>query len=151
MSNAPPSPHLTPTAQPAGARAKLARSAVVGIVATVADMVILGALVEGLHVAKAWANVPALSVGLLVQFLGNKFWAFDDRSPALVRQGSLFLLVECGAFALNVGLFHVLGVLAGLPWWLARAASSSAVYFGFSYPLWGYVFRAAPAAKGVRS
>ncbi|MFO0751650.1 MAG: GtrA family protein, partial [Myxococcota bacterium] len=121
----------------AAKKSPMARSAVVGLVASLADMLVLGLLVEVLHMPKAWANVPALSLGLLVQFVGNKYFAFNDRSRDVVRQGSLFLAIEVVAFALNAGLFHLLGVVVGWPWWLARGLASAAVYFGFSYPLWG--------------
>jgi putative flippase GtrA len=89
----------------------------------------------------AWANLPALTFGLVIQFVGNKRYAFRDRSPQVLRQGSLFLAVETGAFLLNAGAFHLLSPILGLPWLLARALATSGVYFGFSYPLWGRIFR----------
>jgi len=130
------------TEQPSGC---LARSAAVGVVATLVDLVVLGLLVEVLALPTAWANVPALSLGLAVQFVGNKVFAFGDRqrdARALARQGSLFLAVELVAFALNAALFHLLSPMLGLPWWLARTTASAAVYFGFSYRLWALIFRA---------
>ena len=60
----------------------LFRSALVGLVATVSD---LGTLVLLIHVAglsKRAANVPSLVPGLAVQFVGNKFFAFEDRRKA---------------------------------------------------------------------
>jgi len=124
-----------------GSSRPLARSALVGLVASTIDLVVLGVLVDHLGVQPAWANVPALTLGLVVQFVGNKCFAFQDRSSALLRQGTLFLAIELCAFALNAGLFHVLGVWLVWPWWLARVVASAAVYFGFSYPLWSRVFR----------
>lgn len=140
--------HSGAAAVPARTTHTLAKSAIVGVVASLVDLVVLGLSVEVFGVAKSVANIPALTLGLLVQFLGNKLYAFDDRSKDLARQGSLFLLIEAGAFGLNAGLFHLLGVVAGWPWWLARALASGAVYFGFSYPLWGYVFRPGRTAAG---
>ncbi len=122
----------------------LTRSAIVGVAATLADLAMLAQL-GALDVSPAWANVPALTVGIVIQFVGNKLWAFRDLNNdarALARQGGAFLVVEAVAFALNALLFHVLVVLVGFPTLLGRVLVSAAVYFGFSYPLWGRVFTA---------
>jgi len=124
-------------------RSPLGRSAIVGIAATVADLAMLALLVNGLGLTPAVANVPALSLGLVVQFLGNKLWAFEDRTSdraALARQGSAFLAVEAVAFALNIAVFHVLAVMLGVPALIARVIASALVYFGFSYRLWRLIF-----------
>jgi len=137
----PPAPSPAPSQ-------RLAKSAIVGVAATLVDLLVLGALVELAGVPTAWANVPALTLGLVVQFVGNKVFAFGDRSTgaaALARQGSLFIAIEAVAFLLNAGLFHLLTPVLGLPWWLGRVAASAAVYFGFSYRLWALIFQA-PAA-----
>jgi len=122
------------------------KSAVVGLAATLTDLGMLALLVHGLGVSPALANVPALFVGVMVQFVGNKLWAFEDRSTepaALMRQGSLFLAVEVIAFALNALLFHLTAVVLGVPALAARVVVSAAVYFGFSYRLWAIIFRPA--------
>lgn len=122
------------------------KSAVVGLAATLTDLGMLALLVHGLGVSPALANVPALFLGVMVQFVGNKLWAFEDRSTepaALMRQGSLFLAVEVIAFALNALLFHLTAVVLGVPALAARVVVSAAVYFGFSYRLWAIIFRPA--------
>lgn len=132
---------------------RLFRSGVVGIVATLIDLLALSALVEGFGLDPVIANVPALSAGLLVQFLGNKFWAFLEPSTdvaSLSRQAGLFALVEVGAFALNAAAFHLLVTALAAPYPVARIVGSCAVYFAFSYPLWRFVFRA-PDAEPNRS
>ncbi len=124
-------------------RSPLGRSAIVGIAATLADLAMIALLVNGLGLSPAVANVPALTLGLVVQFLGNKLWAFEDRATdrtALARQGGAFLAVEVVAFALNIGLFHVLAVMLGVPALVARVVASALVYFGFSYRLWRLIF-----------
>lgn len=120
----------------------LSRSAIVGVAATLADLATL-AVLDAFGVRPAWANVPALTLGIVIQFVGNKLWAFRDRNNdarALARQGGAFLAIEAVAFALNAILFHLLVVVAGFPTLLGRVLVSAAVYFGFSYPLWGRVF-----------
>jgi putative flippase GtrA len=121
----------------------IARSALVGVVATLVDLIALYVLVELLGVDPAFANAPALTLGLVVQFVGNKYYAFEDRSQNLARQGGQFVAIETGAFLLNLSVFHVLAVWLGAPWVLARVVASGAVYLGFSYPLWTKVFRPA--------
>lgn len=136
--------HGTMTSQvhhqrPLGPRVLL-RSAGVGVVATVVDLAALWLLVSGVGLSPLVANVPALSAGLVVQFFGNKRFAFRDRSPRIVRQGALFLLVEAGAFALNALAFDFLVRCLGMGWAPARLLGSAAVYLGFSFPLWRFVF-----------
>jgi putative flippase GtrA len=127
----------------------LKRSAVVGVVATVVDLLMLWLLIGGAHVSPALANVPALSLGLLIQFIGNKYWAFRDHSDRIGRQGAAFLLVEIVAFALNAGFFHILAVGLAVTPLLARVIASAVVYFGFSYRFWGQIFHptAPPTAR----
>ena len=85
----------------------LTRSLLVGGAATAFDLLALLLLVRVLGWAPVAANLPALLLGLTLQFVGNKLWVFRDRSRALVRQGSLFALVEAGTLVLNAALFHV--------------------------------------------
>ncbi len=124
---------------PSGVRT-LGKSALVGLAATAVDLVALAVLIDGLGLAPEAANVPALVLGLCAQFLGNKLVAFDDRSRAWLGQGVRFAAVEIGALVLNAALFHVL--VGALPYLAARVVGSAAVYFLYSYPLWGRIFRA---------
>ena len=119
----------------------LLRSLLVGAAATAVDLLALILLVELFGMDPRWANVPALTLGLAVQFVGNKYFAFQDHRPQVLRQGSLFLLVETGAFALNALAFHLLVTLATTPYLLARLVGAAVVYIGFSYPLWRLIFK----------
>lgn len=141
-------PPSTPEVR-SGPRHTLRKSAVVGLLATLADMALIALMVHGLAVAPAIANVPALTVGLIIQFWGNKRYAFQDKSPVTTRQTSAFLAVELVAFALNAVFFHVLAVGFEVTPLLARAVASAFVYFAFSYRLWQIIFRqpAAPSPE----
>lgn len=123
----------------------LSRSAAVGILASAADLVVLVLLVHGCGLGPRTANLPALLVGVFIQYFGNKYWAFEDRSTDHLRQGSAFALVELGTLALNAGGFHLLVAFRVLPYPLIRVLVSLSVYLGFSYPLWRRVFRVADA------
>lgn len=127
----------------------LLKSGVVGVVATAVDFLLLWLLVDGLSWAPHWANLPALTGGLVVQFFGNKIYAFEDHSRAHVRQTSRFLLVETGAFVLNALSFHCLVTLSSISYVVARLIGSAAVYFFFSYPLWHWVFRPTPRIEPI--
>jgi putative flippase GtrA len=130
----------TVLALPAGVRNVLGRSALVGGAATVADLLALVVLVQLLGVPATIANVPALIAGVVVQFFGNKLFAFRDRSRDYARQGALFAAVEAGALLLNALAFHLLVTVTPLPYLAARALGSALVYFVYSYPLWGRIF-----------
>jgi putative flippase GtrA len=118
----------------------LTRSAVVGVVATLVDLVALMLLVDVLGRAPEAANIPALLLGVSVQFAGNKWFAFRDRSKDLLRQGGKFVVIEAGALVLNALAFHLLIQLTVIPYPVARLVASALVYFGYSFPLWGRIF-----------
>jgi putative flippase GtrA len=118
----------------------VSRGALVGAAATLADLVALVLLVT-LGVAPAVASLPALAIGVAVQFIGSKLFTFEARHGSLAEQGALFLLVEAGALVLNAMLFDLGLKLTPVPYPILRLAISSAVYFGFSLPLWSLVFR----------
>jgi putative flippase GtrA len=120
----------------------LFRSCLVGLLATASDLGSLMLLIHGAGWSKRAANIPSLLPGLLVQFVGNKYFAFEDRSKAIVKQGSLFLLIEAAAFGLNVLLFDLLVTLTPIHEIGARLLGTNIVYLGFSFPLWSiFVFR----------
>ena len=116
------------------------RSGSIGIAATLADVIALSLLVEVAGFEPRVANVPALLVGVLIQFLGNKLFAFADRSNAWARQGVMFALVECGALALNTIFFDIVVASGVVPYLVARFLVQGIVYFGFSMPLWSRIF-----------
>lgn len=118
------------------------RSALVGLLATVADLGVLWLLIEGAGAAPGLANVPGLIAGLLLQFVGNKYFAFADRSPLTPSQVGRFAAVEAVTFALNLAAFHLLAVCLGLPFVVSRLAGEGLVYVGYSSPRWRRIFAA---------
>jgi putative flippase GtrA len=122
------------------------RGSAVGIVATLLDMGVLAILVEGLRLAPAQANVPALIAGAAVQFLGCRHLVFRACTGSVPRQLVGFAATEAGTLALNGIVFHLLVSLTPVPYPLARMLGTFLVFVGFSYPLWGRVFR--PASAG---
>lgn len=121
----------------------LSRSAVVGLVATGLDFLVLITLVSGLGMAPRSASLPALSLGIAAQFIGNKWLAFRDPSRAWLRQAALFLGIEALGFACNAVCFDRLLVLSHLPYVVCRVLSTAIVYFGVCLPLWSCLFSSA--------
>ena len=119
-------------------------SALVGVVASVVDWLVLVLAVHG-GVSQRYAVVPAFVAGAAVQFLGNRRFAFDahrDGSRAVwMRQIVRFVGIEMCTLALNAVLYAVLREGAGIDYRLARPIAAFVVYAGFSFPMWRWVFR----------
>jgi putative flippase GtrA len=122
----------------------MVRSAIAGLAATAADMATLAFLVSILHWNPRSANVPALLVGGVVNFLGNRGYAFHAREGNVAVQAAGYTLVECVALGLNGLLYDA--VLRWAPataelYWLVRLITTNVVFVCWSYPLWRRVFR----------
>jgi putative flippase GtrA len=128
----------------------IARSASVGVVATLLDFTLLSLLVSGFSVPPRIASVPALSAGIGAQFLGNQRFAFRGGSRAGLRQLGLFLSVEALGFASNLLLFDRLVTWTPLPYLVCRVLSSAAIYFAICLPLWARVFAGGQPPSPVR-
>lgn len=128
---------------------RIVRSAGVGAAATLVDLAALTVLVSLLDVPVRLASVPALSLGIAIQFVGNKLFAFGDRSPRWVRQGAQFLAVEALGFVLNLLLFDLAVTHTPLPYLAARVASTAVVYFAVCLPLWSRIFRPELQPEGL--
>jgi putative flippase GtrA len=127
--------------------AELLRAGVAGIAATASDLATLALLVSVLHVDPRVANIPALLVGGVVNFLGNRHFAFRARDGHVGKQAVGYTAVELVALALNGLLYdQVLRTLpgAGHVYWLVRLVTSHLVFLVWSYPLWRKVFRVVP-------
>ncbi len=126
---------------------QLLRAGIAGIGATAADIATLALLVSVLHVDAQLASVPALVVGGVVNFVGNRHFAFRAQAGHVGKQAAGYTAVELVALALNGLLYDtVLRLVPGARalYWLVRLATSHAVFLGWSYPLWGRVFRVRP-------
>ena len=125
----------------------LLKSSAVGLAATASDLLTTTLLVRCFDLTKQQANIPGLVPGIAVMFIGNKYFAFEDSSRKVLRQGALFLAIEAVAFALNALFFHLL-----VTWWdwhelLARLLSTNITYLGFSFPMWNWLVFQLPGTK----
>lgn len=119
---------------------RFGRSVLVGGAATLADWAALLLMVEAFKQTAVVANVPALAIGMAVQFIGCRHLVFQAARGSLRRQLGGFAVVEVLTLALNGLTFHVLVTLTPVPYWLARPLGTFVVFAGFSYPLWKWVF-----------
>lgn len=101
-------------------------------------------MVNVFHLPAVGANVPALLLGLVVQFVGARHVVFRDSEVTLKTQLVGFLVTELGSFILNALLFHAFVAGLHMPYLVARLVGSFLVFVSFSFPMWNLVFRPAP-------
>lgn len=148
-SERPIAPHLARPAHPTlDALKRLLRSSLVGIVATAVTLVILTGCSRFLGMNVLVANAIAVAVGTTVQFVGSRYYSFRATQGAIGRQVRWFIPVEIGAYLLTNVVFYLLVRLLDLNREIANMASGFVVYFGFSYPMWHWVFKTPPPASG---
>jgi putative flippase GtrA len=123
---------------------RLLRSGAAGLAATGADLAMLAVLVTGAGWTPREANVPALLVGGIVNFVGNRVYAFRAREGNAAVQAVGYTAVEGVALILNGVLYDfVLRVIPGIAvvYWLVRLLTTNLIFLVWSYPLWHLVFR----------
>ena len=156
----------------------LLRAGIAGIAATGSDLATLTVLVSVFHLEPRVAKTHRLLLGLrarprtgvagarlsehlrdglgddllghgLLDFLGNRYFAFRAHQGHAGKQVAGYTAVELVALGLNGVLFDAaLRLLPGARavYWLVRLATSHAVFLFWSYPLWRRVF-AVPAHR----
>lgn len=122
----------------------------VGAVATLTDLLVLTVLASGFHLGPRASSFPALAAGIAVQFVGNKFFAFEDRSKRWGQQAALFLAVEALGFGANLALFDVGVRFLPLPYLAIRLVTTNLVYFGICLPLWSRIFTSSAVPGGKK-
>jgi putative flippase GtrA len=124
--------------------ARLLRAGLAGLFATGADILTLSLLVAAGHWPPRSASLPALFVGAIVNFIGNRDYVFRARAGSVTKQALGYATVELVALALN-GLAYdtVLRLVpeASRFFWLVRLCTTNLVFLVWSYPLWSKVFR----------
>ena len=100
-------------------------------------------LVQVAGVAPRVASIPALTLGAVVMFFGQKYLAFQSSGKPSARELGLFVLVQLGGFALTALSFDL--ALRAVPLFarhyvVARMVVTNLVWLGYSFPLWHFVF-----------
>lgn len=122
-------------------KSRFAKTAIVGGTATALDLILLVVLVKGHLLTPEQANLPSLFAGSAVQFLGNRYWVFQAADRPWGRQLLGFMIAEAISFGLNWLGFDLLVRHTDIFYPLARPLSVAVVFFGFSYPVWKWIFR----------
>ncbi len=119
------------------------RAGLAGAAATLVDLGVLAVLVSGFHVDARAASLPALVLGGVTNFVGNRHFAFRAGAGSLGKQAALYTVVEVVALAMNGLLYDLaLRVIPDAPhaYVLVRICTSHIVFLCWSYPLWQRVF-----------
>ena len=127
-----------------GVLLRLLRSGGAGALASGADLATLTGLVELASVRPETASVPALTVGNVAMYFGQKYLAFQSGGKPTLRELAPFALVQAGGFALTaLGYDLALRVAPALNAHYVglRLIVTNLVWVGYSFPLWHYVFR----------
>jgi putative flippase GtrA len=122
---------------------RLLRSAGAGAISTAVDLTALTLLVEVAKWSTRAANVPALVLGGITMFIGQKFFAFRAHGD-VKREMALFVLVQAGALFLNGFLFDLAmreSHFLARYYLIVRMAVGNVVWLGYSFPLWHLVFK----------
>jgi putative flippase GtrA len=123
---------------------RLLRAGLAGMIATGVDLLTLSLLVTVGHWTPRAASPPALILGGIVNFIGNRDYAFRAQAGSMRKQAAGYVAVELVALALNgIAYDTVLRAVpqAGHVFWLVRLATTNLVFLAWSYPLWRKVFR----------
>lgn len=124
--------------------ARLVRSGGAGALAAGTDLATLTLLVQLAGVSPRAASVPALVLGAIVMFFGQKYLAFQSSGKPSLRELLLFALVQLGGFALTAFLFDLLlrlVPLSAVHYLVSRLLVTNVVWLAYSFPLWHFVFR----------
>ncbi|MBI2388084.1 MAG: GtrA family protein [Deltaproteobacteria bacterium] len=124
--------------------ATLGRSTIVGGAATLTDLLVLFVCMHAFGWSPRVANVPALIAGGVVNFHGNRTFAFRATEGRIERQATLFLLSELVTLALN-GVLYDLAIRSLHPQpagaMVIRLITQNVVFLAWSFPVWRLVFR----------
>lgn len=104
-----------------------------GAVATAVDVSVLVLMVHHRTPIAAAAFCGA-AAGAVMNFTLNKYIAFQDRSPISARQLARFGLVAVATAALMALAMHLVAVVLGVPYLLAKLICAICVFALWTYP-----------------
>ncbi len=108
-------------------------STVAGLLATVADVVLLTMLYRLGWLVGVAAFVGSM-VGAVVSFLANKSWARRDGQPLSARQIAIYTAVSIATALLTAAVMHLACQHGHLPYLTAKLGSAAAVFALWTYP-----------------
>lgn len=113
---------------------RLVKTGLTGAAATGVEVAGIILLVELFGVPVGLAAFFAALFGAIVNLIGSKYWAFGERTPIGVRQISRYAAVALCTSALNGLTVHLLAVVVGFHYLIAKAISATSIFLLWSYP-----------------
>jgi putative flippase GtrA len=123
------------------------KSSLAGAIGTFVDFGLFFVLNSGFGLDAQWANAAGMVAGGVVNFIGNRRFAFQAQGGSLTRQAQRFTAVTVVALALTALLFNVaVTAWPTVPAWVLKAVTGNAVYLVWTFPLFRRVFQVPPPA-----
>ncbi len=117
------------------------RFVVSGIFVAVVGIVTLYIFTEWLNLWYLFSTVLSTSIAIIVNFVLQKFWTFEDKGKdAIVKKFSLFLLVSVLNIILNTVLMYVFVDMFHI-WYITAQAFIMLLLSFVNYFLYGYIFK----------
>jgi putative flippase GtrA len=105
------------------------------LISTGVDFAVMVIAVETGHLGPVLATVVAAACGATCNFLLGRYFTYRVRERSAAGQVWRYGLVSAISLALNAAGEHLLHVVAGLQYLLARVITATVVATGWNYPL----------------
>lgn len=113
---------------------RILKTGLSGFAGAIIDVIVLIILVELAGMQVGWAAFAAAASGAGVTFVLSKFWAFRDRTPVKVKQVGVYAFVSLVTAICMAVSVHVLAIVLGLAYLIAKGIASVVVFLCWSYP-----------------
>ncbi len=113
---------------------RILRTGISGFAGAIIDVIVLILLIEVAGLPVGWAAFSAAASGAGVAFVLSKFWAFRDRSPLEAKQVGAYAFVSLVTATFMAISIHVMAIVLGLAYLIAKAIASVVVFACWSYP-----------------
>jgi putative flippase GtrA len=121
------------------------RTGISGVIATAVDVCAMVLMVELLAMPVGVAAFLGAVLGAVTNFTLSKFWAFADPTPVDPKQVTTYALVSLGTALFVATSVHVLAVMVGVQYVLAKGIAAVLAFSVWSYPAQSkLVFRHSP-------
>jgi len=131
-----------PTAQPSGARKKtialLGKHQLASIVATVVDYSMMIVMVSVVGLTAVEGTVIGAACGATANFTMGRYFTFRASQGRAEGQAFRYVLVSAASLGWNALGEHLLAVVLGLNYVIARLITGTIVSFAWNYPLQRY-------------
>ena len=118
--------------------AVFARSQVAAFVGGLVDYGTMVLLTEVFGVYYVWSIVAGGVIGAVVNYIANRYWAFDARSEPKKTQIPKYITVALGSIILKSGGTYLFTEMLHVDYKISRLIIDAFVAFGFNFTLQKY-------------